>query len=101
MSGDIPGYGDLGQMITAWDTDKCGQLCLDKNGCNSYEYSPVEKKCNLNKDSSPTAAPVRDYAFCVKNKPGTSSKSSWFADFLLCKRYCLLCVIYVSERGVQ
>ena len=46
----IPGWGrfpNLGKHSSIENTTHCGQLCFDTAGCEYYEYSPKEKKVQL------------------------------------------------------
>ena len=44
----------------------CSIRCNEEASCCSFEYSPTENYCNLNKDCLPTVAVHKDYAFCTK-----------------------------------
>ena len=75
IPGDVPGQGEfgaVGKFSNIQDTDECGKLCDDqqvgknlRNHCKSYEYSPTEKRCFLNRKWSPTAGVHKDYSFCA------------------------------------
>ena len=41
--------------------------CDATGGCCSFEWSPTENNCNLNKECFPTMAPYLDYFFCAKS----------------------------------
>ena len=68
IPGDVPGpgaFGAAGQFSNIKDTDECGKLCDDLNHCKSYEYSPTEKRCFLNRKWAPKAGVHKDYSFCA------------------------------------
>merc|ERR1719369_2344646 len=55
------------------DNEGCGRLCESIEECCSYEFSPNEKLCNLNRDCKPNAEKHKDYIFCSKkDKAGES-----------------------------
>ena len=65
--GDIPGSGQIGgNPSIETDVLGCSIRCNELASCCSFEYSPTEKYCNLNKDCSPTESVQKDYAFCTK-----------------------------------
>ena len=67
MSGDIPGMGQLEEYRNVQtDNEGCGRLCEFHEECCSYEFSPHDKLCNLNKDCKPNAEKHKDYIFCSK-----------------------------------
>ena len=74
MNGDIVGWGYklIGASFKNIDTtDDCAKLCSYDKMCCSYEWSPIEKKCNLNKGCKPkTSENFRDYNFCAMGKNG-------------------------------
>ena len=45
---------------------RCMFKCMSNKDCCSYEYSPVRKMCNLNKECKPTGGKVGDFLFCQK-----------------------------------
>ena len=66
--GDIPGWGNsikpggyLNQNI-----GQCKDLCNANNLCCSFEWSPTERRCNLNQECVPTEGKYKDYLFCHK-----------------------------------
>merc|ERR1719244_1696468 len=68
MSGDIPGMGQIDRYKNGQtDNVGCGRLCESNEECCSYEFSPTDKLCNLNKDCKPNAEKHKDYIFCSKN----------------------------------
>jgi len=78
--GEISGRGKVdgkggGERIFP-DCGKCGKMCNEANGCNSFECSPTKKSCELNTASMPEqdTQPFEDYMFCAsKNaKPVTT-----------------------------
>ena len=46
----------------------CFWACFCEEKCQSYEFSPKEKRCNLNKENEPTdpRGKFGDYLFCKK-----------------------------------
>ena len=65
--GDIPGWGQIGKNpSTETDVSGCSKRCNEEASCCSFEYSPTEHKCNLNKDCAPSQNKYKDYAFCTK-----------------------------------
>ena len=65
MQGYSPGWGQLKEKVQT-DSMGCAKLCNHQDECCSYEHSPAEKLCNLNKDCKPTAQKYMEYNFCVK-----------------------------------
>merc|ERR1712126_237394 len=66
--GDIPDWGNsikpggyLNQNI-----GQCKDLCNANNLCCSFEWSPTERRCNLNQECVPTEGKYKDYLFCHK-----------------------------------
>ena len=49
-------------------TLRCTEACTCERRCLSYEFSPREKRCNLNKESEPTdpRGNFGDYLFCQR-----------------------------------
>ena len=76
--GDVPGWGlSIRGGFEAATTNDCAAQCKAEAECCSYEWSPTEKKCNLNKECLPTASKYKDYHFCaLKGKWQTFSKIS-------------------------
>merc|ERR1711973_573910 len=65
MEGNVVGRGFLN-----WDNYtqyKCMKVCEGEEKCMSYEFSPTEKRCNLNEESDPTdpRGKFGDYMFCT------------------------------------
>ena len=51
------------------DEEGCARLCkLRYEGCLSYDYSPNEKLCNVNKVREPSNEKYKDYKFCSKGE---------------------------------
>ena len=50
------------------NTETCGKRCDDTDGCKSYEYSSIEKTCNLTTESKPTHDAVEGHTFCSTDK---------------------------------
>jgi hypothetical protein len=65
--GDVPGYGTeiKGKQNANVVTDCSSKCDIDPNCC-SFEWSPTEKLCNLNRTCEPTEAKYKDYYFCTK-----------------------------------
>ena len=71
MPGDAPGEGQIdGKGKIDTDSEGCGRLCGSYEECCSYEHSPRENLCNLNKDCEPSATKHKDYNFCSKKEKG-------------------------------
>ena len=68
VPGDTPGWGLQIRGRIKTDNQGCAKLCNKEKNCCSYEYSPTEKLCNLNKDCKPSAEIYKDFSFCVKPK---------------------------------
>lgn len=71
MKGDIGGWGRVGGRGAGQKVPNCGQcasFCMNQRGnCNSYECSPTELRCNLNRGGRPTTSKnYKDYAFCSR-----------------------------------
>ena len=69
----VPGHiAKDGQLEVGIETDEdgCAMLCsmVYKEECCSYEYSPKEKTCNLNKNCKPTEEQTKDFKLCVESK---------------------------------
>merc|ERR1711957_453755 len=67
-AGDLPGWGTggIGGRISADTSLVCAGLCSAKTNCLSFEWSPTQKKCNLNTEAHPTGRPYRDFDFCSR-----------------------------------
>jgi len=63
------GYDDINLI------DDCKDLCNSNALCCSFEWSPTEKRCNLNKECLPTKGWYKDYLFCHKPINGISGIS--------------------------
>jgi len=75
--GNIWGQGIFGnhETITKDSIDGCAKLCEEQEGyCQSFEYSPEEKMCNLNTKCQPEVGPFKDYLFCAKDCPADAPK---------------------------
>jgi len=67
--GDVPGRGDSiksGGYDNINLIDDCKDLCNSNALCCSFEWSPTEKSCHLNKECLPTKGWYKDYLFCHK-----------------------------------
>ena len=53
---------------------RCMYKCMINKDCCSYEYSPVRKMCNFNRECKPAEGKVGDFLFC--QKPG----NLWIQD---------------------
>jgi hypothetical protein len=66
-AGDVPGWGSIRSLLSINNVASCANHCDLTSGCCSFEYSPTERRCNLNTECKPTTAAVhKDYTFCVK-----------------------------------
>ena len=66
-AGDVPGWGSIRSLLSINNVASCARNCDLTSGCCSFEYSPTERRCNLNTECKPTTAAVhKDYTFCVK-----------------------------------
>jgi hypothetical protein len=65
--GQIPGAGQISYKNSA-TADDCVKLCQDDDGCNSYEYSHVHNRCELNYGVAPTST-TRWYDLVHCEKP--------------------------------
>ena len=64
--GDLPGWGtDIGSKLDL-SLEDCAERCNGDKTCLSFEHSPTEIKCNLNKIAEPSQGPYLDYIFCTK-----------------------------------
>ena len=45
---------------------RCWKECVSSSDCCSYEYSPTEKECNLNKKCEPEEKKIGDFLYCKK-----------------------------------
>ena len=68
VPGDTPGWGLQIKGKIQTTAKGCAKQCSASKHCCSYEYSPTEKLCNLNKDCKPTAKKYNDFDFCVKGR---------------------------------
>mmetsp|Transcript_86444 Transcript_86444/g.135293 ORF Transcript_86444/g.135293 Transcript_86444/m.135293 type:complete len:228 (+) Transcript_86444:86-769(+) len=65
--GDLPHHGfKLPGNLDAENTFECADKCDRTEQCLSYEFSPQQKKCNLNKEMEPAGPPFQDYHFCSR-----------------------------------
>jgi len=62
--GDIPGWGSIRGGLTAASSTECGAMCNAEEDCRSFEYSSTAKRCNLNREKTPTMPQYKDYSFC-------------------------------------
>merc|ERR1719329_65617 len=64
--GQIPGHGQI-MYKDGLTADECQVLCSADHGCNSYEYSHVYNRCELNYQFVPTSTTKwYDMIFCEK-----------------------------------
>ena len=66
MKGDIPGMGQV-KSETVDSLTGCGDLCAEEKTCCSFEYSPGDRLCNINKDYRVTNIQAGDYLFCKRD----------------------------------
>ena len=65
QAGDVEGQGF--RSFTSVDKiSSCAGHCENTNGCCSFEFSPREESCHLNKECEPTHGVYKDFTFCVK-----------------------------------
>merc|ERR1712126_517607 len=69
----IPEGNVVGRGFKNWDNytqAKCTWVCYIEEKCLSYEFSPREKRCNLNKESEPTdpRGKFGDHLFCRRGE---------------------------------
>ena len=85
VEGDVGGYGNVGDPPSVPDQDlgSCAALCNDlPDDCCSFEWSPTERRCNLNQECAPTKNKFRDYLFCVKGALDTIFKTQNLLELL-------------------
>ena len=65
--GDLPGWGDsdIGSALDL-SLEDCADRCNGETTCLSFEHSPTQMKCNLNKIAEPSGGPYSDFIFCTK-----------------------------------
>ena len=64
--GDLPGWGtDIGSALDL-TREECEMKCNHEKACMSFEHSPTQMKCNLNKIAEPSQRPYKDFVFCTK-----------------------------------
>ena len=64
--GDLPGWGtDIGSALDL-SLEDCAERCNGEKTCLSFEHSPTQIKCNLNKIAEPSGGPYSDFIFCTK-----------------------------------
>ena len=64
--GDVPGWGsNIGSRLDL-TLEQCAKRCNNEISCLSFEHSPSQKECNLNKIAEPTRHPNADFMFCSK-----------------------------------
>ena len=88
---DVGGWGKIngkggGQQVES--ASECAGLCDSEPECGSFEFSPTEKKCNLNLKSAQIkkGSSYKDYALCVKDrgiKTTALNKKSLFSYYHL------------------
>ena len=99
--GDVHGWGEsIGSYPEIKTSDTCAFLCsvIYAQDCCSYEWSPTDLKCNLNKECrTQTRTNHKDYLFCrrdnIKDLAGSQNNllqetlqlKSVFAKFVLRK----------------
>jgi len=73
MVGDVAGsgsstFGTEASEVFIATAQACGARCLALENCRSFEWSPTEKRCNLNTAATPDlgSANYLDYVFCSK-----------------------------------
>merc|ERR1712062_412359 len=70
-TGDVHGWGEsIGSFPEIKTSDTCAFLCsvIYAQYCCSYEWSPTELKCNLNKEChTQTRTNHKDYLFCRRD----------------------------------
>ena len=60
-------WGEALSTASDQDIKSCAALCTDLPGeCCSFEWSPTERQCNLNRECAPSHEKFQDYLFCVK-----------------------------------
>jgi len=62
VPGDVPSTG-MKQLFN--QTEECGSSCETEPTCCSFQWSPSEERCHLNKECAPTAVAHTDFLFCV------------------------------------
>ena len=69
LSGRVGGLGNIGErsITSVPNSVTCGEHCDATDGCCSFEWSPTEKRCNLNKECFPLIPPIKDYLFFAKS----------------------------------
>ena len=77
VTGDVRGWGIIGGKgggEAVQDCGECAGMCSSAEECGSYECSPTELRCNLNKANKPSSsADYRDFMFCVKDDTSASN----------------------------
>ena len=85
VEGDVGGYGNVGDPPSVPDQElgSCAALCNHlPDDCCSFEWSPTERRCNLNQECAPTKNKFRDYLFCVKGALDTIFKTQNLLELL-------------------
>ena len=93
---DICIYKDKSINITL----RCRLACIYEERCQSYEFSPREKRCNLNKEWEPTdpRGNFGDYLFCKRRRALGSPLPAW-----ICCHNCpcnLLVSKYICDSSI-
>ena len=90
-AGDVPGWGSIQSLLSINNDTSCAKHCDLTSGCCSFEYSPTERRCNLNRECKPTRAEVhKNYTFCVKGI---------FQQFQHCNRQNDLSTVHTSHTN--
>ena len=79
-SGSMQESDHIGTFTCIVNTETCGKRCEDTDGCKSYEYSSIEKTCNLTTESKPTHDSVEGHTFCSTDKGKKSLMSNIFCQ---------------------
>ena len=82
MHGHLYGSGQL-DTFNVMNIKECSLKCDGEHSCCSFEYSPSESKCNLNKNCNPDGGIWRDFKFCSKRDESSLSpgKERFLAGF--------------------
>lgn len=82
-AGNIRGGDQFGRVFgNPKDTvEDCADDCNSRDGeCLSFEWSPTEKSCYLNKVRDPTEAAHLDFVFCQTQEECTSGSCAVYSD---------------------
>ena len=60
--------GGTGKIDDVVDTTmkKCATICSENKNCNSFEWMPEEKRCQLNQERRPNTRPTKNVLFCSR-----------------------------------